>query len=225
MQEINKDKNFIPKEILYLLKILLRYFYLDTHIVLVDFLLKVKYASEYSISKALNLKMEKIKSITNNLYKENFIRFEDRLFKKLKKEKNNSKQNCFRKVYKVRYWFIDSNWLIWCLRKKLNKILLKKNDEKFPDKLIYFICSRNICSKIYTIKDITYVPFDHSTGIFKCQNYLNQKVICGSSLYEKNPKKNLKNNIFTKDGGGTCHNYQFIIKGLINCYHLFSSKQ
>mmetsp|Transcript_39892 Transcript_39892/g.93779 ORF Transcript_39892/g.93779 Transcript_39892/m.93779 type:complete len:225 (-) Transcript_39892:121-795(-) len=224
MQENNNDKDFIPKEILHLLKILLRYFYLDYHIVLVDFLLKVKYASEYSISKALNLKMEKIKSITNNLYKENFIRFEDRLFKKLKKEKNISKKNCFRKVYKLRYWFIDSNWLIWCLRKKLNKILLQRNDEKIPDKLLFFTCSRKICSKIYTIKDITYVPFDHSTGIFRCQNYLNQKVICGSSLYEKKTKENLKNNVFKKNGGKIGHNYQFIIRGLINCYHLFSFK-
>jgi len=224
MQEISNDKNFIPKEILYLLKILLRYFYLDYHIVLVDFLLKGKYASEYSISKALNLKMEKIRSITNNLYKENFIRFEDRLFKKLKKEKNISKQNCFRKVYKLRYWFIDSNWLIWCLRKKLNKILLQKNDENIPDNLIYFTCSRKICSKIYTIREITCVPFDHSTGIFSCQNYLNQKVVCGSSLYEKKPKDNLKNKMHNKDRENTCHNYQFIIKGLINCYHLFSLK-
>jgi transcription initiation factor IIE alpha subunit len=224
MSEVNNDKKFMPKEILYLLKILLRYFYLDCHIVIVDFLLKGKYASEYSISKALNLKMEKIKSITNNLYKENFIRFEDRLFKKLKKEKNISKQNCFRKVYKLRYWFIDSNWLIWCLRKKLNKILSQKNDKKIPAKLIYFTCSRKICRKIYTIQEITRTPFDHSTGIFRCQNYLNQKVVCGSSLYEKNTKDNLKNKFCNKDRENICHNYQFIIKGLINCYHLFYLK-
>ena len=82
------QKNAIPVEVTCLLKILTRYFYLDQHIILIDFLINVRYASEYSISKELNMKNEKIRMITNFLHKENIINFEDRLFKKLKSDKN-----------------------------------------------------------------------------------------------------------------------------------------
>ena len=212
------QKNTIPVEVTCLLKILTRYFYLDQHIILIDFLINVRYASEYSISKELNMKNERIRMITNFLHKENIINFEDRLFKKLKSDKNVLNE---KKIYKLRYWFIDFNLLLLNLKLKLNKIFKKKTNNILKLDNIEFICSRKICEKIYYLKNLSDLPFDHSLGLFYCTNYLNQRVLCGSKIFEKKKKNILTNKKDILSVNNIYISYAFIIKRLVKCYRIF----
>jgi transcription initiation factor IIE alpha subunit len=63
-----------PHSIIKLLKIIVRAFYSDLHIITIDILLKLGYVSEFSLSKELKIETEKIRMITNSLQKENFLR-------------------------------------------------------------------------------------------------------------------------------------------------------
>jgi len=117
----------VPDVISGLLKIITRAFYSDLHIKVIDIILKIDYVSEYTISKELEVSVDKIRLVANSLYSENFIRFEDRIFKKLKQVISLQKKDSFRKIYKLRYWFVDPNSFIWHLKEKIKKIFLKKN--------------------------------------------------------------------------------------------------
>lgn len=123
----NENRERVPDAISSLLKILTRAFYSDLHVKVIDIILKIDYVSEYTISKELEVSVDKIRLVANSLYSENFIRFEDRIFKKLKQLIVEQKKDSFRKIYKLRYWFVDPNSFIWHLKEKIKKIFLKKN--------------------------------------------------------------------------------------------------
>ena len=177
----NKEK--IPHILVDLIRIIIYSFYCDLHAIIFELLLKIGYASEYGIAKELNVNLEKIRLVTNSLYSENFIKYEDRLFKRMKIFAMKNKQASSKRVYKIRYWYIDPNSIVWVLNEKIKKAFFYSN-EKSENKKVIFKCPRKICSKKYSIGDLATLPFNYNTGIFLCNRFLNLKVICGSELQE-----------------------------------------
>lgn len=174
----------IPVSVSNLLKMITRAFYSDLHIEVVDVILRMGYTSEYTISKELEMKVEKVRLVTNSLYNENFIKFEDRIFKKQTQGYQKEKRGLTRKIYKIRFWFIDSNFFIWSLKERIKRIFSHQKQLTFQKKEIVFRCPRKICGKLFSMNEIAGIPFDHRTGILTCDNFLNQKVICGTELIE-----------------------------------------
>lgn len=82
----------ISDSVLLLLKITVRAFYSDSHIIAVNIILNSGYASEYKISKEMGFSLEKVRIITNSLFVEKFIRYEERLFKQLRNKDMNKKK-------------------------------------------------------------------------------------------------------------------------------------
>jgi hypothetical protein len=179
------QSNFkIPQSIYKLFKIILRAFYSDLHIVTIDILLKLGYVSEFVLLKECNIEIEKIRMVTNSLLKENFIKHEDRIFKKIKFQKENkNKKNL--KIYKLRFWFIDFNSTILKIKEKIKKIFINQSTVKKTKKKFYLHCPRKICQKQFSNIDLSSLPFNHITGKFNCNNFLNLKIICGEELIEK----------------------------------------
>jgi transcription initiation factor IIE alpha subunit len=179
---INKVK--IPLILVDLIKTIIYTFYCDLHIIIFELLLKIGYASEYGIAKEINVNIEKIRLVTNSLYSEKFIKYEDRLFKRMKVYTIKNKQIFSKRVYKIRYWYIDSNSIIWILNEKIKKAFFSSQQKKLENKKMIFKCPRKICGKIYSLGDLATLPFNYNTGIFLCNKFLNLKVICGSELQE-----------------------------------------
>ena len=70
----------LPEDIL---RAIVRIFFSDMHIIIVDLILKDNYVTEYSISKELKIGIDRTRLITNNLINEKLVSFEERLFKKI----------------------------------------------------------------------------------------------------------------------------------------------
>ncbi len=174
----------IPASISNLLKTITRTFYSDLHIQVIDLILRLGYTSEYIISKELEIKIEKVKLVANSLYNENFIKFDDRIFKKQKQRNWEEKNDLNRKIYKIRFWFIDSNSFVWSLKERIKKIFLRQKKSDIEKEKNIFKCPRKICKKLFSAGEIAGIPFDHMTGVLTCNNFLNQKVVCGTALTE-----------------------------------------
>ena len=181
---LTNNKSKIPPIILNLIETVIFTFYSDLHIIVFELLLKIGYASEYGIAKEINLNIEKIRLITNSLYSENFIKYEDRLFKQVKFFTLKNKQKLRKRVYKIRYWYIDSNSIVWILNEKLKRIFSNSEKKTLINKDIFFKCPRKICGKKYSLGDLSILPFNYNSGIFYCNRFLNLKIICGSELQE-----------------------------------------
>jgi transcription initiation factor IIE alpha subunit len=187
----------IPDVIINLIKIIIYSFYSDLHIVIFELLTRIGYASEYKLAKEINVNIEKIKLITNSLYSESFIRYEDRLFKQMKVCTAKNKQAFNKRVYRIRYWYIDPNVIIWKVNEKMKNIFSKTEEKFLEDKNIIFKCPRKICAKRYSVLELTSLPFNYNTGGFSCNQFLNLKVICGSELQEMENSPDQNN--FIKD--------------------------
>lgn len=174
----------ISDSILLLLKITIRAFYTDSHIIVVNIILNSGYASEYKISEEMGISLEKVRIIMNSLFVEKFIRFEERLFKQLKNLNINKRKNSYPKIYKLRYWYIDYNYLILNLKKKIKKILSPDNTLKNVENPFFMMCSRKICKKKFSFEDLPNLIYNNTQGKFLCDNFLNLKVICGAQLEE-----------------------------------------
>jgi transcription initiation factor IIE alpha subunit len=177
----------IPLSVIKLLKIVLRVFYSDLHIITIDILLKLGYVSEFYLTKELKIETEKIRMVTNSLQKENFIKYEDRIFKKLKFfDINKRKKNP--KIYKIRFWFIDFDSLILKIKEKIKNIIFNQQKIKKNKEIFNFYCPRKICDKKFFNEELSSLSFNHTTGKFHCNNLLSIKIICGEEL-----KENTKN--------------------------------
>ena len=166
----------------FLLRTIIRAFFSDLHIVIMDIILRENYVTEYSISKELKLGVDRIKIVTNNLINEKFVNYEERLFKNLKQEKSSLNE---KKGYKLRYFYFDRILFIHCIKKKFKKIVsvfLKNRIEKLNP---YLECSRKICGKIYRLDDVKHLSIDNEKGIFLCTNNLSYDVACGSILVQR----------------------------------------
>mmetsp|Transcript_3586 Transcript_3586/g.7416 ORF Transcript_3586/g.7416 Transcript_3586/m.7416 type:complete len:216 (+) Transcript_3586:2159-2806(+) len=209
---MNSQKNPIPASVSSLIKTVIRTFYSDLHIQVIEVIIRVGYTSEYTISKELEIKIEKVKLVTNSLYNENFVKFEDRIFKKQKERK----KDFTHKIYKIKFWFIDSNSFIWNLKERIRKFFLNQKHLNRDRGVIIFKCPRKICGKKFSAVEIAGIPFDHLNGILTCNNYLNQKIICGTELIEN--KEYDSNSIQLKKtikGGGTVQEINPIVETLL----------
>lgn len=165
-----------------LLKIIVRIFFSDLHIIIIDIILRDNYITEYSISRELRLGVDRIKIITNNLINEKLINYEERLFKNLKQERTGNKK---KKSYKLRYLYFDRILFIHCIKKKFKKIVSLTLKNKIEESNPFLECSRKICGKVYNIKDINHLSIDSEKGIFLCTNSLSYNITCGSELTQK----------------------------------------
>ncbi|CAC27095.1 hypothetical protein [Guillardia theta] len=155
-------------------------FYCDVQILTIKIILQYKYISEISISKLLTLDLKIVKKITNSLLKEKVILFEDRLFKKLYHKKN--KASKFKKFFKLRFWYFETNLFFNNVKIKINKISKMKFENKITDFTPVLICTRKICKKIYDITSISSLNINDIDSELYCKNILNQNIICGSKL-------------------------------------------
>ncbi|ABW98068.1 tfIIE (nucleomorph) [Hemiselmis andersenii] len=206
----------IPESISFLIKTTIRAFYSDSHIVAIDIILKSGYASEFTLAKEMRIGLEKIRMITNSLHIEKFIKFEDRLFKQLKITKNKKDKNFYRKIYKLKYWYIDYNFLIFNLKEKIKNILLNQKAEKKSGQNFFLICPRKICKKKFFLVDLPGLTFNNNSGKFICDNFLNLKVICGAQLEENNKEKDINTQELKKEREKTINE----LKPLINLLFL-----
>ena len=222
---LTNNKSKIPPIILNLIETVIFTFYSDLHIIVFELLLKIGYASEYGIAKEINLNIEKIRLITNSLYSENFIKYEDRLFKQVKFFTLKNKQKLRKRVYKIRYWYIDSNSIVWILNEKIKRIFSNSEKKTLINKDIFFKCPRKICGKKYSLGDLSILPFNYNSGIFYCNRFLNLKIICGSELQETDnlTEKNKK----SKDSKIIKNEYEYlkIIYELLSKVNQFLNSQ
>ena len=75
LDELSKPENTLRK--------IIRAFFSDLHIVIIELILKENYITEYSLSTELGLSIDRIRLVTNNLIKEKLINYEERSFKNL----------------------------------------------------------------------------------------------------------------------------------------------
>ncbi|AEA38754.1 TATA binding protein of transcription factor IIE (nucleomorph) [Cryptomonas paramecium] len=166
-----------------LIKIITYMFYSDMHIVILETLLKIGYMSQREIAVQTDIDSEYLRITISSLYGEKLVKYEDRLFKQIKKT---SIKSSTKKTYKLRYWYIDPNYIIFTIKKKIKTIMLK-NQNKITKNAPSFKCSRKICNKQYLLNELIALPFNHATGKFICNQFLNLKIKCGSNLdQEKN---------------------------------------
>lgn len=180
----------IPKSVFKLFKIIIRAFYSDWHIVTIDILLKLEYISEYFLAKELLFSIEKIRLIVNNLHNDGFLKFEDKLFKQIGYKKNRENKNFGRKIYKLRYWFIDFNSAIFHIKEKIKKIFVFNKSHDLYQKDLFLVCQRKICQKKYSMSDINFLYFNANTKKFTCNHFLNFEIVCGAELSENQESDN-----------------------------------
>nr|UXY86717.1 TATA binding protein of transcription factor IIE [Cryptomonas paramecium] len=166
-----------------LIKIITYVFYSDIHIVTLETLLKIGYMSQREIAVQTDIDSDCLKITISSLYGEKLVKYEDRLFKQIRRA---NRKNLTKKTYKLRYWYIDPNYIIFTIKKKIKTIMLK-NQDKIKKNAFFFKCSRKICNKQYLLNELIALPFNHATGKFVCNQFLNLKIKCGSNLeQEKN---------------------------------------
>lgn len=160
---------------------ILNTFYSDFHIIIINFLIKKPYSSEYMLEKELDIPVEKIKLITGSLYTENFIKYEDRFFKHMHIEKQHKKTKNF--FYKIRYWFVEPKLIFSIVKQKIKKMLVLYKKTMFNQHIQFHMkCSRKICEKIYSLEELTVLKFDESNKKFRCNAFLNHNIICGGTI-------------------------------------------
>lgn len=102
------------------LRKIIRAFFSDLHIVIIEIILKENYITEYSLSMELGLSIERIRLVTNNLIKEKLINYEERSFKNLEGKKNFLKKTK-KKGFKLRYLYFDKIFFTFNLKKNSRK--------------------------------------------------------------------------------------------------------
>jgi len=100
------------------LRIIVRAFFSDLHIIIVDLILRDNYITEYSISTELKLSIDRTRLVTNNLINEKLINFEERLFKNLN-SKNKINKIAYQKGFKLRYLYFDKISFVYTIKKKI----------------------------------------------------------------------------------------------------------
>ena len=169
-----------------LLKIIIRVFFSDLHIIVIDMILRDSYTTEYSISKELKIGIDRIKIVTNNLINEKLINYEERLFKNLKKTEGKVKD---KRGYRLKYLYFDRIFFIHCIKKKFKRVIANAMKENIEESGSFLECPRKICGKVYKMKDIKHLTLDEEEGLFVCSNILSFDIACGSKLLKK--EKNL----------------------------------
>ena len=103
------------------LRKVIRAFFSDLHIIIIEIILRNKYITEYSIEREINLGIEKTRLVANNLIKEKLISYEDKFFKNLRKKESpneRSEKKCFKlKIKRI-------------LRKILNLVVFDKSSHR-----------------------------------------------------------------------------------------------
>lgn len=177
------------------LRKIIRAFFSDLHVIIIEFILKENYITEYSISTELNLSINRIRLVTNNLIKEKLVSYEERSFRNL-----GEGRNCVRltkkKGFRIRYLYFDKIFFTFNLKKKLKKVISKSLKDQAEIQETFLKCSRLVCGKVYTLKDIKNLSVDKLKGRFLCTNTLNYNVICGSKLILENNDVSSKNQSF-----------------------------
>jgi len=181
LDELSKPENTLRK--------IIRAFFSDLHIVIIELILKENYITEYSLSTELGLSIDRIRLVTNNLIKEKLINYEERSFKNLE-----GKKDFFRitkkKGFKLRYLYFDKIFFTFNLKKKFKKIISKSFEDQTEINDSFLICPRKVCGKVYKLQDIKNLSVDKLKGKFLCTNTLTYNIICGSKLIGDN--KNLE---------------------------------
>lgn len=168
----------LPEDIL---RKIIRTFFSDLHVVIVEFILKQNYITEYSISKELNLGIDRTRLVTNNLIHEKLINYEERIFKNLKNHENRGKGKK-KKGFRLRYLYFDKISFIYNIKKKIKVLISKSLKEKLNTKNSFLVCPRKICGQVYKIKDIQNLSINRQNGEFLCTNTLTSNILCGSKL-------------------------------------------
>lgn len=177
------------------LRKIIRAFFSDLHIIVIELILKENYITEYSISTELGLGINRIRLVTNNLIKEKLISYEERSFRNL-----GEKGNCFRitkkKGFRIRYLYFDKIFFTFNLKKKFKKVISKSFKDQAEIQDSFLKCPRRVCGKVYKLKDIKNLSVDKLHGRFLCTNALDYNVICGSKLVIENKDVSSKNQSF-----------------------------
>jgi len=176
---------FSPEDIL---RVIVRAFFSDLHIIIVELILRDNYITEYAISTELKLSLDRTRLVTNNLINEKLVNFEERLFKNLK-TKDNLNKIVYKKGFKLRYLYFDKISFIYTIKKKFKKVVSKFLWENKNDLDSFLLCPRKICKKVYKVQDIKNLTVDNEKGGFICTNILSFNTTCGSKLM--GGKKNL----------------------------------
>jgi len=178
----------LPEDIL---RAIVRIFFSDMHIIIVDLILKDNYVTEYSISKELKIGIDRTRLITNNLINEKLVSFEERLFKKINSKDDIFKKNS-KKDFKLRYLYFDKVLFGYNIKKKFKRLIFNCFKEKTKSLSSFLSCPRKICNKIYKKKDIENLPIDNISGRFVCNNPLTFNIICGSKLIKERENYEIK---------------------------------
>ncbi len=171
------------------LRKIIRAFFSDLHIVIIELILKESYITEYSLSTELGISIDRIRLVTNNLIKEKLINYEERSFKNLERKKKFFRTTK-KKGFKLRYLYFDKIFFTFNLKKKFKKIISKSFEDQAEVNDSFLKCPRKVCGKVYKLQDIKNLSIDKFKGKFLCTNNLNYNIICGSILIGDN--KNLE---------------------------------
>ena len=171
------------------LRKIIRAFFSDLHIVIIELILKESYITEYSLSTELGISIDRIRLVTNNLIKEKLINYEEISFKNLERKKKFFRTTK-KKGFKLRYLYFDKIFFTFNLKKKFKKIISKSFEDQAEVNDSFLKCPRKVCGKVYKLQDIKNLSIDKFKGKFLCTNNLNYNIICGSILIGDN--KNLE---------------------------------
>jgi|Transcript_26991 transcription initiation factor IIE alpha subunit len=175
---MNLKSSNLPEDTL---RIIVRAFFSDLHIIIVDLILRDNYITEYSISTELKLSIDRTRLVTNNLINEKLINFEERLFKNLN-SKIKLNKIIYQKGFKLRYLYFDKISFVYTIKKKFRIVVSRCLRENKNDSNSFLLCPRKICNKIYEMKETKKLSVDNEKGGFVCTNILNFNIICGSKL-------------------------------------------
>lgn len=159
-------------------------FYSDLHDAVFNLIHKTKYITNSIISQRLMISSDRVKAITFSLYNEDFIRFQDRLFKKTITDEKLISQGSKKKVYRVRYWFTELNFTYKALQKRLKKKFNSECSKKKNSEIRLFKCQRKYCGEVFDIKDLGDLKYDFQIKAFLCSKLIGPKIVCGSKLIE-----------------------------------------
>jgi len=176
------------------LRIIVRTFFSDVHIIIIELILKENYTTDYSISTELKMGIDRIRLATNNLINEKLISYEERIFKNLK-VRENIKKIPNKKGFKLRYLYFDKISFVYNIKKKFKKVVSAILLEKTRSLDSFLICPRKVCKKFYKIRDVRNLSIDKKGG-FYCNNVLHFNVICGTKLIKEEKNLEIKTESF-----------------------------
>lgn len=173
------------------LRTIIRAFFSDLHVIIIELILRDNYITEYSISTELKLGIDRTRLVTNNLINEKLISYEERIFKNLRIEESCNKF-INRKGFKLRYLYFDKISFVYNIKKKFKKVVSGIILEKTLSLNSFLICPRKMCGKIYGVQDIKNLYIDTKKGGFSCSNILTFNVVCGSKLIKEDKNFEIK---------------------------------